>query len=305
MPNIAAVGWVTRRQMNKNSASFTIVNHSPDRCRNGFTLIELLVVIAIIAILAAMLLPALSKAKTKAEGIGCLNNLKQLQYAWAFYNTDFNDNVVMNIGGFSSDLRSWVTGWLDWSAGIPNNANTNTQFLLDGGLGPYTARTLGVYKCPADRIPSAVGQRVRSVSMNGFVGDYPSLGHPNGTMYDVYGLTAYRLFRKMSDFSRPGPAMTWVILDEHPDSINDGLFGTHLPAATTSWGSTAQTWDDVPASYHNGACGFSFADGHAEIKKWLDANSKAPILRQNPSSGTGKTSTRDHPWLQQRTSAPK
>lgn len=267
----------------------------------GFTLIELLVVIAIIAILAAMLLPALSKAKTKAEGIGCLNNLKQLQLAHAMYAGDFSGKLVLNAGGFLVTTSSWVTGWLDWGAGQPSGVNTNPTYLIDGALGPYTARSLGIYKCPADKIPGNTGPRNRSISMNGFVGDYYQ------TMWNTYGLTSYRLFLKESEFNRPGAAMTWVFIDEHPDSINDGLFGTRMPAVN-AWPAGNNSWDDVPASYHNSACGLSFADGHAEIHKWLDPQSK-PLIRkappaQSPGAGTGTTSPRDHPWLQARTSAP-
>ncbi len=271
----------------------------PRRKAEGFTLIELLVVIAIIAILAAMLLPALAKARAKAEGVGCLNNLKQLQSAWNLYTVDFNENVVNNSGALTVNLTSWVTGWLNWGAGVPAGANTNDSYLKDGALGPYTARSLGVYKCPADKIPSAVGPRNRSISMNGFVGDYAR------AMYTVYNLTAYRRFLKTTDMMVPGPSLTWVFLDEHPDGINDGLFGMHLPATPPAPGVTwaPQTWDDVPASYHNGACGFSFADGHAEIRKWVDAETKAPISgRNSPSTSTGKTSRRDQPWLAMRTS---
>jgi prepilin-type N-terminal cleavage/methylation domain-containing protein/prepilin-type processing-associated H-X9-DG protein len=276
------------------------------RAHAAFTLIELLVVIAIIAILAAMLLPALSKAKAKAVGIQCVSNLKQLSLAWNLYAGDNNDGVVVNQGAFTVNLQSWVTGWLDWQRGQPLGANTNEQYLLDGGLGPYTARTLGVYRCGADIVPSLVGLRNRSVSMNGFVGDYPTAARPNGLVHDVYGNSQYRTFRKMGDFVRPGPSATWVFMDEHPDSINDGLFGVNMPSRA-SWGTATgyAAWDDVPASYHNGAGGLSYADGHAEIRKWVDANTRAPITKGNPSTSTGKTSQRDHAWLNQQTTAPK
>src|SRR5204863_2155572 len=135
--------------------------------RNGFTLIELLVVIAIIAILAAMLLPALSRAKAKADGISCLNNLKQLELAAIMYASDNGDRLVTNPGA-GATLTNWVAGWLDWNFGLPAGANTNVQFLKEGALGPYTAKSTGVYKCPADRSTCSLGPRVRSVSMNGF-----------------------------------------------------------------------------------------------------------------------------------------
>jgi prepilin-type N-terminal cleavage/methylation domain-containing protein/prepilin-type processing-associated H-X9-DG protein len=277
--------------------------YESDPRSKAFTLIELLVVIAIIAILAAMLLPALTRAKQKAQGIYCLNSLKQQMLAFSMYNSD-NRSFPGNPGKFANSVGNWCEGVMDWTSGIPAGANTDTSYLLNAALGSYNGKSAGVYKCPADSVRSAIGPRVRSISMNGFVG---GLAEGNDPTYGVYGYTGYRIFLKESDFTAPGASQTWVFLDEHPDSINDWLFGMHMPAVS-AW-PTATTWDDVPASYHNKACGFSFADGHAEIKRWLDPQTWAPVLKTHPAgipgvNGYNTTSPRDNSWMIARTTAP-
>lgn len=234
----------------------------------GFTLIELLVVIAIIAILAAMLLPALAKAKTKAQGAACISNMRQLHFAWYMYIDDNNGRMVLNSPGPGIDPVTWINGWLDWGM---RPDNTNTLMLTEGLLAPYTVKTLGIYKCPADKIPADNGPRVRSISMNGH------LARPDST-------SAYVKYVELAK-----PSMIWVFVDEHPDSINDGLFSTF---------SSKTKWNDLPASYHNGACGFAFADGHAEIKKWLDDDTKRPIQREAYPGGI--VAPRDVGWIWER-----
>jgi prepilin-type N-terminal cleavage/methylation domain-containing protein/prepilin-type processing-associated H-X9-DG protein len=272
---------------------------------SGFTLIELLVVIAIIAVLAALLLPALAKAKAKAEQIYCVNNNKQLALSWTLYATDNADRVVTNSpprgGAFTQNLQCWVTGWEDWNTGQPAGCNTDPNYLLQGALGPYTAKCLKVYKCPGDRLQGTSGPRIRSVSMNCYVGDYVGLNEDNWL-----GGGQYRKFNKINQFTKPGPSSTFVFLDECPDSINDGLFHVH-PGGTVTGVGTEDAWDDLPTPVHNFGCGLSFADGHAEIHKWKDGYTKVQP-HQNPAGycdGYGKVSPADHAWLAYRTTALK
>ena len=234
-----------------------------------------------------MLLPALAKAKTKAEGIACLNDLRQIQVACLMYPQDNLGKVPENRGSIVTP-DSWCTGEMRWEVGAPWSQNYNTTYLTAGQIGPYVAKSIGVFRCPADKYPGVSGNRVRSIAMNGFVGDVLKI---NGTYINMTG--GWKRFLKTSDFK--SPANIWVVLDEHPDSINDTLFAVPMT-------STNATWWDVPASYHNRAGGFSFQDGHAEIKKWQDANTVQPVNRKSPSSGNGKLSPRDLIWLQERTS---
>ncbi len=259
----------------------------PRQTKSGFTLIELLVVIAIIAILAAMLLPVLAKAKTKAQGIGCINNTKQLTLAWHLYTLDFSERVPNNYGVAetiqainNNVFDNWVNNVMTWGAsGSPEDiSNTNTAWVMNGVLGKYTAGAIGVYKCPADNylapVQRAAGytRRNRSLSMNCNFGRFSTGFDVTATGVNRF-LPQYRQFLKQPHV--PKPAKTWLFIDEHPDSINDGYFIN---------GGDTDHWGDIPASYHNGACGFSFADGHSEIKKWRSQSSIFPVAYAYPAS---------------------
>jgi prepilin-type N-terminal cleavage/methylation domain-containing protein/prepilin-type processing-associated H-X9-DG protein len=246
-----------------------VTRKRPDS-RGAFTLIELLVVIAIIAILASLLLPALSKAKTKALGIQCMSNQKQLALGWILYADSYNDNLVWN--DLTATGSGWVRGFLNYDGS--NSDNTNTVFLTDpqyAKLAPYTARSAGIYKCPADRstvkTKGGIFPRVRSLSLSQTM-------NSRDDWLSYLTKKPYYVFRKMSEIIVMGHSKAYVFIDEHPDSIN---FGDFAVAMNDGLPPTRAYMIDVPASTHNGAGGLSFADGHAEVHKWLDPRTKVRI----------------------------
>lgn len=256
-------------------------------------MIELLVVIAIIAILAAMLLPALAKAKGKAHGIACMSNTKQILLGWVLFAGDNEDNMPTKI----------VPNAIDWAA---TTGNTNAQALVNAGppddsqLGSYV-KSAGVYKCPADIYLSGTqkslgwDRRVLSISANGVLGN----GIQPANVFNEFtaeGRNYVAQIKKATGLTRPGPANTFVVLDEHPDSIDDALFMTQIGRKKGN-----AFWANIPASYHyGGGANFSYADGHSEIKKWVDKARTAYSVGYDVKRNIPVPGSPDYEWLNER-----
>ncbi len=259
----------------------------------GFSLLELVVVVGIIGVVTALLLPAMARSKERARELVCLRNQQQLHLAWTFYTDDNNGWLPGVEGGSFAGPGKWISGWLDLSS---SPDNTNTLYLTDARysqMGPYL-KSAAPYRCPSDRsmawMEDGLHPRVRSVSMNcwlNYVGDTP------------IGQDEFRLFRKLDDIREP--SQLWVLIDERPDSINDGLFLTNLK----SRGKLAKLVD-YPAGWHNRGAGVLFADGHGEIKRWVDDRTipelkPAQLLRLDQPSPDNP----DVEWLQRHSSDAK
>jgi prepilin-type N-terminal cleavage/methylation domain-containing protein len=252
----------------------------------GFTLIELLAVLPIIAILAVMLLPALAKAKTNAQGIKCMNNQSQLVRAWVLYSLDFEDYVANNytipgtqfaFANDNSPFDNWANNVMTWgTTGRDAQSCTNDAWVQRSPLAKFLEGSTLVYHCPADvylsaaQIKAGWKKRMRSVSMNSNWGRSDPSEKKNGVANSWGYFSPWKQWHKTSEVKRPSEM--YVFLDEHPGSINDGFFicqfGVSPGNGEYPATSNAGQWGDVPAFYHNRASGFGFSDGHAEIHKW-------------------------------------
>ena len=298
--------------------------------RLGFTLVELSVVLATLAVLAALLYPALAATHPDSQAFQCLNNQRQIILAWQMYATDNHDVLPPNdwySGGGSpvAFMKGLPFSW-NWLAGemdqvVINTQATNTDFLtnpLYSALAIYN-HSAGTYHCPADTsVVTGIGSRVRSVSMNATVGSV--WNHPNQTAgivpggplpanfldgggWNGSGLSKYwRTYNKLGGMIHPAPARLFVITDENPFSIAGLAFSTSMGVPDVNGNATSAYIINTPASYHSGAVTMSFADGHSELHKWLGSTIK---ITQAKSLYNAGDSLQDLQWLQARTTAIK
>jgi prepilin-type N-terminal cleavage/methylation domain-containing protein/prepilin-type processing-associated H-X9-DG protein len=292
-PSLRQTSWSLGKRLGVGSPSPS----GKRACHSGaFTLIELLVVIAIIAILAAMLLPALAKAKSKAQGVSCMNNLRQMMLGWRLYADDYSDLLLASLD-VGKPRVLWCSGGLDYTSAVANWDPLHDIALSP--MMPYLGKSAyAIWKCPADptKVKNAAGQQVPRVRSNSMSQVFDAGGWlPN---------SRFRIYDKLGSIKVP--AKTFVLLDEHPDSINDAAFAVQMAVPSIPSTMSDVRIIDFPASYHNGACGFSFADGHAEIHKWRGSAIKPPVTSQllalNVPAGNAKN---DIIWLSEMTTVAK
>jgi prepilin-type N-terminal cleavage/methylation domain-containing protein len=273
------------------------------RRRDAFSLIELLVVIAIISLLAALLMPTLGKAKARAAGIKCIANNRQLMLAWQMYNDDNRGSLLVASDPSGSPRPRapvWVDGVLDFDPANRSNWDIEED-LARSPLWPYGAGNAEIWKCPADSsgvtVHGRFRPRVRSMAMNVWVGGFENLSST------TYG-SGFRTYLREDDFMDPGPARTWLFLDQREDSVNWSAFGVMMHG----WPDHPEYLrfrQDYPASYHHRAGGLAFVDGHVEIQPWRDERTMPPLLKgDNRLFKRGVVPSPHNPdirWLQERT----
>jgi prepilin-type N-terminal cleavage/methylation domain-containing protein/prepilin-type processing-associated H-X9-DG protein len=262
----------------------------------AFTLIELLVVIAIIAILAALLLPALFSAKSESLGIKCMSNMRQMALGWRMYAMDNREYIVYSSVSVypTSPLNKYA--WCQQQEDFqdqPQNYDPSVD-ITTGPLYPYINSPL-VYRCPSDTsVINHGGQllpRVRTVSMNFYLGGFGGGGATNGLGVGAWA-SLYPVYMKTTDLinsTSPGPVDTWVFVDERQDCINLGNYLCDMAGDPDNKPGEYEFSEDMPGMYHNKSAGYAFADGHASIQHWLDYRTCPPLQPPNPGATSGES----------------
>lgn len=266
-------------------------NGAGESTQTAFTRLELLVVLSVLVLCVFLFLPALARTQPDNRAFQCLNNHRQLTRAWLMYAAENNDQLATSLHGgdaLNPTQPMWAGGWLDWTTAP---GNTNTIYLSDprySMLASYFGKDARLFKCPADQYVSSTQrsrgwkERVRSVAQNVYAANGNATAGPTDA--------SYLQVRKLTGLVNPKPAETWVSIDEHPDSINDGaLFAPQL-----------SQWIDLPANYHDGGAGVAFADGRAEIHRWQASVLRYPISF-NFSGYLPSPNDPDIQWLRYRT----